>query len=372
MKLFITLILVYSLNTVYAQSKEFSTAKDYFAAFVNESKPLDLEKAGQWIDKAILIDNPQTNAEVNFYYGLITKQSIETFKPADKSNLIIKATDALIKSYNLQRESSYKDRMLKILQILGYDLYEDGIKSFKDNKHELAYNAYKKILAIQKVLAENKLNFDLESPSGQKTTLSNQEIVNNLAVFCMNSGKKDEAKILFEQDLIANPSPLGYAKLIQLCQQLGDTSSADKHIQAGIKRYPKDEDMLVFAINRNLDKQNNQAAITLIDSAIKWKSSAKLYLVKAQIFESSAEFDKAESIYKSGLSIYPKDFDLNYSLASSVFNSGLRELNKQTEVSHKNGMDMVKEARDLFVKAKEINPTKTDIDKILTQVDSVK
>jgi tetratricopeptide (TPR) repeat protein len=372
MRSLITLFFIFSLSMGHAQTKELSNAKDYFKAFVNESKSVDLEKASQWIDKAVLIDDPATNAETQFYLGLITKQSIETFKLTDKSNLIIKATDALLKSYNLKREAEYKKRLLTILQILGYDLYESGINLFKENKNDLAYQSYKKIIDIQKVLAENQLNFDMVSPSGQKTALSNQDIMNNLAVFCMNSGKKEEARALFEQEVKMNPSPAAYAKLIQLCQQLGDTSSIDKFIQEGFKRYPKDEDLLIMSINRNLDKKKNQLALDLIDTAIKLKANPKLYLVKAQIFESTAEFDKAEVIYRTGLSLYPKDFDLNYNLGSSIFNNGLRELNKQTEISHKKGMDMVKEARDLFMKAKEINPTKTDIDKILTQVDSVK
>lgn len=368
------LILIFFLNfgLVNSQNKELSNAKDYFATYVKDVKSLDLEKANQWIEKAILIDNPLTNAETNFYLGLISKQYTETFHQIDKGTYILKATNAMMTSYNLNREAPYKEKLLKILQILAYDLYELGIKKFKENKNEDAYQSYKKILEIQKILAENKMNFDLVSPSGAKSSLSTTDIMNNLSVFCINSGKKEEAKAIFEQEVKEKPSPEAYAKYIQLCQQLNDTLNKDKYIQEGFKKYPKNEDMLVFAINRQLDKNNSDLALTYIDTAIKQKPNPKLFLVKAQIFETLAQFEKAEQIYKQALTIYPKDFDINYNLASSIFNSGLREINKQNEFSHKKGLEMVKEARNLFIKSKEIDSSRIDIDKLLIQVDSIK
>lgn len=368
-KCILILSLVYNLS--FAQSKELTLAKDYYTSYVKESKIKDLEIANENIEKAVAIESVLGNDEKYFYLGVITKQLYESKKIEDRTNLVHKATDALIKSYNYNQKSVFKPQILKLLQILGYDFYEDGIKLFKANKHDEAYLAYKKLIVIQSILTENKMDFTVSTVGGQVTNLSNSDIMNNFAVFCMNSGKKDEAKLIFENEVKSSPSPANYSKLIQLCQQIGDTFSSNKYIVEGFKKYPNDEDLLIFTINNNLDKNKLNEALTLLDTAIKLAPNAKLFLVKAQIFDNKGEYENAVKVYREGLVKYSEDFDLNYNLATAVFNQGLRELNKKNNISHSKGMEYVKEARSLFVKAKTIDATKTDIDKILKTVDEI-
>ena len=142
------------------------------------------------------------------------------------------------------------------MQIIGYDLYSEGIRVYKSEKNELAYTLYKDLVKIQDVLKQNDLDFTIESNSGEKSTLSTNDIMNNLSIFAMNLGKKDEAKSIFESEVKRNPTALGYTKLIQICNQTGDLESARKYTLEGVDLFPNDENLLVVSINMNLNESN--------------------------------------------------------------------------------------------------------------------
>lgn len=372
MKKFILILFVLNYLFTSAQTKDVNKAKDYYAVFVKEGKIADLEKSLEHINTAMQDAKNTSNAEAYFFNGVIHKQYFESKKIEDKSDYILKAVQSFLKTYELNKNFSQKEQLLKLIQIIGYDLYSDGIKLFKESKYEKAYQEYKLLTDAHKVLAENKMDFTMSSASGQTSTISMSDVMNNLAVFCLNSNKKEEAKSIFEQEVKTKPSADAYAKLIQLCNQIADTNSANKYIDEAVKLYPTSEDILIFSINKNIEKGNSKEALNHIATAIKVAPSNKLYLVQSQVLEGNNEFDKAITSYRDGLKLYPNDFDLNYSLAYTLFNSALRELNNQNDKTRPKALALVQEAKALFLKSKSIDATKVDFEKILTQVDQVK
>jgi tetratricopeptide (TPR) repeat protein len=242
----------------------------------------------------------------------------------------------------------------------------------KEDKNSLAYDLYKNLFEIQSVLAENKLDFTLVSTTGEKTTLSSKDITNNMVVFCINSGKKEEAKALFEKEVQTSGSAVSYARLIQLCYQLADKSAAYKYIEQGIAMYPTDPDLLIFSINRSLDAKEYNLALKQLDEAIRQAPTTTLYLVKSQTLESQDKYEESIENYRKGLMLFPNDFDLNYGLGYALFNSSLGILNEQSDATRPKALSNIKEAKEHFTKAKTIDANKVDFEKIFEQINRVK
>jgi hypothetical protein len=372
MKQFCLLFCLFLWISSHAQTKEVGKAFSYYSTFIKEAKVSDLEKAYELISIAMRDSNNLKNEEAQFYNGVIVKQYYETKQLENKVSLVSIAAKSLIKSYQINKNYKKKDQLIRLMQIIGYDLYSEGIRQHKENKHDLAYDLYKDLFEIQSLLAENKLDFSLVSSSGEKTNLASKDITNNMVVFCINGGKKEEAKRLFEKEISTNPSALSYARLIQLCFQIDDKSSASKYIQEGLAKYPTDNDLLVFAINSSLDSKDHARALKLLDDALKQAPTTSLYLVKSQTLENLNKFEDAIVNYRNGLKLYPNDFDLNYGLGYALLNSSFGILNEQDDKSRPKALADVKEAKEYFTKAKSINPNKIDFDKIFEQIEKVK
>ena len=373
MRIVFFFILFLSLGSiVYSQTKEVSKAGSYYTSFMKESKLSDLEKAYELITEAMKDSKNLESEDAQYYLGLITKQYYESKKPIEKTNYILSASKGLINVYRINKNFKNKEQLFRLMQILGYDLYSEGIQMHKENKNSLAYDLYKNLFEIQSVLAENKLDFTLVSNTGEKTTLSYNDITNNMVVFCINSGKKDEAKALFEKEVSSGGSAVSYARLIQLCFQLDDKSAAYKYIEEGIAKYPADPDLLIFSINRSLDAKEYNAALKQLDEAIRQAPTTALYLVKSQTLESQDKYEESIENYRKGLKLYPNDFDLNYGLGYALFNSSLGILNEQNDATRPKALSNIKEAKEYFAKAKIIDAKKVDFEKIFEQINRVK
>ncbi|MBL7789551.1 MAG: hypothetical protein JNL75_06925 [Chitinophagales bacterium] len=368
----VLLFSLFSCTVLIGQTKDVSKAASYYTAFTKENKVSDIERAYDLITQALTIAENQNNAEANFYHAVIVKQYFESKKLDVKSDLVFKVSQSLIITYQLDKKFDRKEQLLRLMQIAGYDLYSEGIRQHRDNKHELAYQLYKDLFQIQSILEENKLDFTLESNSGEKTTLPTKDITNNMVIFCINSGKKEEAKSLFEKEIQTNPSAVSYARLIQLCYQIDDKASANKYIQEGLAKYPKDSDLLIYSINSSLGEKNYQQALVQLNEAIRLTPTTSLYLVKSQTLENQDKYEEAMLNYREGLKLFPNDFDLNYGLAYVLLNSSFEILNEQNEKTKPKALSQVKEAKEYFEKAKLINPNKVDFEKIFEQINKVK
>ncbi len=373
MRIFFFFILFSSLCSLgYSQTKEVSKAGAYYTSFMKESKLSDIEKAFELITVAMKDSKNLESEEAHYSLGLITKQYYESKKPIEKSDYVLSASKGLISAYRINKNFKNKDQLFRLMQILGYDLYSEGIRMHKESKNSLAYDLYKNLFEIQTILAENKLDFTLVSNTGEKTTLSSKDITNNMVVFCINSGKKEEAKTLFEKEVLSGGSAVSYARLIQLCFQLDDKSAAYKYIEEGIAKYPTDPDLLVFSINRSLAAKEYNVALKQLDEAIRQAPSTTLYLVKSQTLESQDKYVESIENYRKGLKLYPNDFDLNYGLGYALFNSSLGILNEQSDTTRPKALANIKEAKEYFTKAKTIDPNKVDFEKIFEQINRVK
>lgn len=369
--LFFCIVALVSFNLL-AQTKDVSSAMSYYTAFVKENKISDIERAYELINKAMSEPQNQKIAKSFFYQGVIVKQYYESKKNDDKASYVALTAQALIKAYRLDKNFDKKEQLLKLMQIVGYDLYSEGIRQHRANQNESAYQLYKDLFQFQSILAENKLDFTLVSANGEKNTLSSKDITNNMVIFCINSGKKEEARALFIEEIERNPSPIAYSKLIQLCYQLEDKACAHKYIEKGLEKYPTDNDLLIYSINRSLDSKEYEKALKQLDVAIIQAPSINLFMVKSQTYENQEKLDLAIDNYRKGLQLFPESFDLNYGIAYALLQTSFKKLNEGDDKTKPQAIAILSEAKKYFTKAKEIDPNKTDFDKIFEQINNVK
>lgn len=357
---------------LYSQTKDVNQAADYYTAYTRERKVSDIDKAYELITQAMRDTKNQESDDALMYQSLIVRQYLEVKKPENAYDLFHLSAKSLIQAYKFSKSPKSKSQVLKLMQIAGYDLYSEGIRQHKLNKHEQSYELYSLLFQIQSLLEENKMDFTVVSSNGEKTTLPYKDMVNNMVVFCINSGKKDEAKLLFTKEVQTNPTAINYVRMIQLCYQLEAKEEAHKYIQEGLAKFPTDSDLLVYSINSSLDTKNYENALKLLDIAIAKEPTTSLYLVKSQTLESQENYEAAIDNYRNALKLYPEDFDLTYGLGYVLLNTSFGILNEQNENTKPKALARVKEAKELFMKAKSLQPTKVDYEKIFEQINNIK
>jgi tetratricopeptide (TPR) repeat protein len=197
--------------------------------------------------------------------------------------------------------------------------------------------------------------------------------MNNYVVFCTNSGKLEEAKNILIQEVKTSPTPVKYVQLINLFKRLSDANSAETYTNEASAKYPNDFDVLVLSINNHIDKKNIDQAIAEIKIALKLNSNNnQLYLVLGQLYSDKEQYQEAIDAYQTGLKMFPEDYDLNYSLGRALFNKGTVIYNKHDESIKPLAIAALQESKKYFLKAKSINSTKVDIDKIIEDINSIK
>lgn len=356
-----------------AQTKEVDQARGFITEYQKTAKESDLENAYLAITDAMKVEKNKAHDVALYLDAYITKLYSDYKKITPKSNWILRAFGSASKVLEVNPKFIDKEQTLQLTTYLCFDMYHEGIALFDQKKYEEAYQLYKKLLEGKNYLLSQKREIEVTNKSGVHSKLSSAEIMNNLAVFCINSGKKEEAKSILTNEVQSNPTAAKYSQLIQLQGQLGDYQAREDAIKIAREKYPQDYDLLITEVNYHIEKKNHKEAIKLLDQAISInKSNHELYLVKGQILSEILDMKGEVSIYREALSIAPNNYDVNYNLARALFNEGISIYNQHSEKSKPEALKMIEESRILFEKAKSIDPNRTDINKILDQIKAIK
>ncbi len=369
---FIILVLCISLGAA-SQTGEAKKAKDFYDEYSRSKKLSDLDNAFLMISEAMKLEKNKINAIANFYNGLITKYYYDAKNLSNKTDLVVSAYNSISKALELNPNLIEKDQALKILQFVCFDLYQEGITSFQNSKNEEAYEIYKKLLLAENLLEKNNLKIEAKGLDKKTETLSRNDIMNNFAVFCINSGKSEEAKNILIESLKLEPTSIKYSQIIQLFTKLNDTKSRKFYIAEARIKYPRDLDILTYEINENLNDGKKMEALELLNKAIEmYPKNSQLYLVLGQNLVEDEKFIEAIQAYKKGIELFPEDFDLNYNLGRALFNQGITLYNKQDEKFHIEALKILGESKKQFEACKKMDSLKVDLDKIINEITQIK
>jgi tetratricopeptide (TPR) repeat protein len=235
--------------------------------------------------------------------------------------------------------------------LLANDFRELGEKHFKEEEYEEALRAYQYALRINQ---SSILSVPLDT-----------NLLYNTALSAYKSKKWDEAaeyfKELNEVNYSSNVPHLMFAMYIKQA----DTTSAQKVLLEGIKRYEDNEDLVLLLVDLLYKKSNPEKAIKILNDAFSKDSSNYLFpYTKGLLHQKMEEYNKAIQAYKNALSLPSDTLKIYTSIGTCYYNIGAEIEQKARTISNNNIYRKEKEksaaafksALHWFEKAYELNP----------------
>jgi len=325
-----------------------------------------LDKAKEYIDKAVANEKTMNDPKTWFYYGniyiqLATTQD-EAYKDLD-AEALKKAYNGYNKCMELDTKKTYYPQILQDMVVISNNYYAKGLKFFNADDFSNAYHEFSQAISVNKAI----------------------DNVDSLAIYAASmsaySAKLyDEAKTGYTQLMEMGYNNAGvYSDLANIYKDEKDLAKAKEVLQKGIERFPNEASILFAKINILLEENKYEEVIQSLEEAIKLApENYTLYFVQGQSFEQMKQLDKAQAAYEKALEIKPDYTDALFNLGALHYNKAVEiyaqandlpldatdEYNKMTANAKKYFLD----AQPYFEKVLELIPNDENIISSLTQI----
>jgi tetratricopeptide (TPR) repeat protein len=293
------------------------------------------------------------------------------------------AAEAFLKAYELaEKKWETKDATKGMAQAQGH-LSNSGVMAFQDEQnYEKAYNDFKMVLDLHKVLTDEKEDSNLKS----EDDYLNQLYITGLSA--INANKMDAAKAYFDQLYEKKyDKPVIYESLYKItATDEAKMEEAYAYLEEGRKLFPDDVSLLFAEINHFLRIGKLDVLITKLETAIeKEPYNVSLYSTLGNVYDNlyqkalqandeaaaKENFDSAMKYYQQAVEKDPDYVDAIYSIGALYYNKAAvmtQDLNKYADDYSKEGLKKYEElkkkifeefdnALPFFQKAEAINPS---------------
>ena len=146
---------------------------------------------------------------------------------------------------------------------------------------------------------------------------------------------------------------------------LGDSTMAEKVLQEGFQKFPKDNTIIVELINYYISIDNAAAALNYLDLAKKQEpENAAYYFAEGTLYERIEELEKAKEAYRKSLELDPDFFDVNFNMGVMYYNEAVLMLEKANEImevaqyekARDEAFEVLKKSIPYLEKCHSINP----------------
>lgn len=334
----------------YAQKSKVKAAYNYYKEPYQE-----YDKAKDAIDAAIADDQSKAMDQTWYYRGLIYSALFKSEKYGFLCNNCLQtAYDAFKKSLEINPKNEWADEINAIrIPWITNQIFGQGVDNFKAKKYADALSAFEFVMKI--------------SPNDTSVIL-------NSAYSAELAGNKEKAKQYYSRliSMKYNDDKI-YLALSTLYKQDKDTAKALATIKEGRKIYPDTLGLMLAEINIHLAAGNSREATTDLDAAIKKDpKNQSLYLALGSAYDNLANpkdangndlpkpsnyteyMNKAEEVYKQGLTVNPNNFEINFNLGALYFNQAAEMANAANNI--KNNDEFAKAKQQFDQKFKDAEP----------------
>lgn len=344
--------LSFGLVTLNAQRNEVTNAWSALNSYQKEKDADYLVRAKVAIDKATVHADTKDDAKTWLYRGQIYialhqkdfKEKMDLHKditdPGKKSSMaylevspvnLTEATNAFLRSKALDSKKIYEGEWSKGLGDCYFYLQNSGISRFNQKQYVEAYPMFE--MAANIVASDRK--FD---------TLN----ISNAAACALNAKMYDKAIVNYKKLADA-----GYGKgntwmlLARMYVESGDSANYVATINAGMKKYPGDADLLTEDVNLKMRSGNVVGAIDELNALIAQRpNDPQLNFVVGNVYDRIANptgadgkpsekpknyeemLNKAAEYYKKAIELDPKNFDATYNLGVLYYNQSVEYYNR--------------------------------------------
>lgn len=298
-------------------------------------------------------------------YTAISKDREQKFLTHD--NALIEACKCYSKTATLARKSgkvssTYISKLSKCQQ----DLTQNGNAAFKVQDYEKANNFYSESLKITTQLNQINRKIDFDT-----VTLFNQALVLE-KLGDTESAKQNYLKLLS----IKYSNPVLYSNLAYIYKGQEQYQNAIKTIEAGLKIYPYEKNLLVDWVNFHIITGKQEAILNDLKQKVQQqKNNTNLHFLLASLYDNISFTLDAEAHYKKAIDLDSSYIVAAYNLAVMYYNLAmdknklLNELDRNSEnfkkiISERN--ILLKKAEPYFKKATPVNPQ--EIERIIKNI----
>lgn len=354
---------IVGLGAAFGQSNKVVTAYNLMKPEYNE-----LDKAKQAIDEASVHPKTSMEAKTWYYRGQlyykIYQSKDEKYKNLDPDPLK-QAYLSFVKAKELDASKRFENELLFELTRCAADFFNKGGTEYEQKKFAQSVESFETAIAIGNLPYIHQLDTGLFF---------------NVALAAEAGKMNDKAIEYYIKSIELNfGGPEVFHYLAEIYLTKGDSASAFKTYEAGIKKYPGNNTKLyIDIINFYLGRKDVKSAFGYVEIALeKDSTNASLWMVYGRAVEDKDK-QKAIDAYQKMIRLDPKNFNGYYNLGTIYFNRGFEANQKATKIplnddaGYKAAVvvadDFFKQALPFFESAYELNKEDAELLSGLKQI----
>lgn len=354
---------IVGLGAAFGQSNKVVTAYNLMKPEYNE-----LDKAKQAIDEASVHPKTSMEAKTWYYRGQlyykIYQSKDEKYKNLDPDPLK-QAYLSFVKAKELDASKRFENELLFELTRCAADFFNKGGTEYEQKKFAQSVESFETAIAIGNLPYIHQLDTGLFF---------------NVALAAEAGKMNDKAIEYYIKSIELNfGGPEVFHYLAEIYLTKGDSASAFKTYEAGIKKYPSNNTKLyIDIINFYLGRKDVKSAFGYVEIALeKDSTNASLWMVYGRAVEDKDK-QKAIDAYQKMIRLDPKNFNGYYNLGTIYFNRGFEANQKATKIplnddaGYKAAVvvadDFFKQALPFFESAYELNKEDAELLSGLKQI----
>jgi tetratricopeptide (TPR) repeat protein len=274
-------------------------------------------EAKEYVDLAYA--NESTNNDPKMWY-LRGGIYMELFKDSASRTLVDNALEVALessaKSIDTDEKEKYTDKARGVMLNAALLAYDQGAIAYAGEEYRQAIK-YFNVVATAFPYDENN-SLSRNNVNEANILLYSGYAANQLKDFT-------EAMGYFQKLVDKNAAdPALFITMSRMKLTEGDTAAAISIVQVGRKRFETDQDLIKEELYLYESQGKTDVLLLKLTEALEMDPGNELLLkVRAQIYESMKDYDKAEQDYKGVLEYDEYNFDANYAVGSMFFNAGV-------------------------------------------------
>ncbi len=345
-----------------------SAADAYHNLQYSKNRFKDLSDGKKFIDMAAAHEQTSNDPKMWVYRGKIYLE-IDRDTSIEVRNLdvdaIEKSARSFISCYKTDAKKNFTDDCNSNIWVSGVRLYNKAVTALNKGDYEKASRYFSLTSEILPYDKDNNL---------KRNTITADVINYNLAKASIKGKDNGKAKSYLQKLIdVKYNDPMIYLYMDRIYLEEKDTTQALMYIAQGRKVFEENTNLLneeirIYSLQGKID-----ALITKFTDAIDINPDLEmLYYNRGTLYENKKDFALAESDYKKAIELKPDYLDANYGLGTLYFNQAADVIkatnnmksNEEFEKGKKEYERLFKSAEPYLEKALELNPKKTDDDKI--------
>lgn len=226
------------------------------------------------------------------------------------------ALNSSIKSLDTDEKEKYSDKSRVVLINAALLSYDQGAKAYAAEKYDDAITYFSIVT----------LAFPYDKDKSLSRNNVNEANILLYSGYAANQlGKTDVAMGYFQKLVEKNAAdPALFITMSRTNLAKGDTAAAIDIVSIGRKRFETNQDLIKEELYLYESQGKTDVLLQKLTEALEYDPGNELLLkVRAQIYESMREYDKAEVDYKAVLEYDEYNFDANYAVGAMFFNAGV-------------------------------------------------